>query len=170
MEVILKKVHILIILVVVSGIFVVSGFVLAENKNAGVLKRVILNVENLSCGGCFSTINQSLTPIEGFSGFGANLFRKLIAVDFIPPLTAEAIAKTITDQGYPATIDSIDDITEKESFAVVNAKRNLYSGCGDGGQSSCGVPPATTATSATQNTTPYNSGGRSCCATPPANQ
>ena len=168
MEVILKKVHVLIILIAVLTVFVVSGFVIAENKNMGELKRAIFNVDNLSCGGCFTNINQSLTPIEGFSGFGANLFRKLVAVDFLPPLTAEAIAKTITDQGYPATIESVQDITEKESFAVVHAKRNLYSGCG--GQSSCGNPPATTAISATQNTTPYNSGGRSCCATPPANQ
>ncbi|MCK5541782.1 MAG: heavy-metal-associated domain-containing protein [Desulfobacterales bacterium] len=123
------------------SIFAVSGFVVAESKGKGVLKRAIFNVDNLSCGGCFTTINQSLTPIEGFSGFGANLFRKLIAVDFLPPITAKAIAKTITDQGYPATVESVQDITEKESFAVVNAKRNLYSGCGGGQQSSCGGPP-----------------------------
>ena len=166
----MKKVHVLIILAAVIGVFVVSGFVLAENKTAGELKRAIFNVDNLSCGGCFTNINQSLTPIEGFSGFGANLFRKLVAVDFLPPLTAEAIAKTISDQGYPATIESVQNITEKESFAVVHAKRNLYSGCGGGGQSSCGNPPATIATSATQNTAPYNSGEGSCCATPPTNQ
>jgi copper chaperone CopZ len=170
MEVILKKLYTLTILVVVITVFAVSGFVIAENKDVGELKRVIFKVDNLSCGGCFTTINQSLAPIEGFSGFGANLFRKLVAVDFLPPLTAEAIAKTITDQGYPATIESVDDITEKESFAVVHAKRNLYSGCGGGGQSSCGGPPSTTVTGTTENQTAYNTNGASCCATPPANQ
>jgi copper chaperone CopZ len=167
--VILKKVHILIILVALLSVFVISGIVIADNQGKSQLKRAIFTVGNLSCGGCFTTINQSLTPKEGFSGFGANLFRKLVAVDFLPPLTAEAIAKIITDQGYPAKIESVQDISEKESFAVVNAKRNLYSGCGGGGQSSCGGPPTTTTTSATQNQTPYNSGGGSCCAVPPTN-
>ena len=163
----MKKVHVLVILVAVLTVFAVSELVIAENKDMGELKRAIFNVENLSCGGCFSTINQSLTPIEGFSGFGANLFRKLVAVDFLPPLTAEAIAATITDQGYSATIESVQDITEKESFAVVHAKRNLYSSCGGGGQKGCSGPPATAIK--TQNQTIYNSGGRSCCDIPPAN-
>ena len=165
----MKKIHIVIMLIAVLSFFVVSGIVVAENKDKGMLKRVIFNVDNLSCGGCFSTINQSLTSIEGYSGFGANLFRKLVAVDFLPPLTAKAIAKTITDQGYPATIESVQDITEKESFAVVHAKRNSYSGCGGGGQSSCGGPPPTTTTGATQNKAPNTSSGGSCCAAPPAN-
>lgn len=165
----MKKVYILIILVVGLTVFVISGLVIAENKYVGELKRVIFKVDNLSCGGCFSTINQSLTPKEGFSGFGANLFRKLVAVDFLPPLTPEVIAETITDQGYPVTIESVEDITEKESFAVIHAKRNLYSGCG-GGQSSCGGPPPATTDSTAQNPTSYNAGGGSCCAKPQANQ
>jgi len=164
----LKKVYIVIMMIAVLSFFVISGIVVAEGGDKGVLKRVIFNVDNLSCGGCFSTINQSLTSIEGYSGFGANLFRKLVAVDFLPPLTAKAIAKTITDQGYPATIESVQDITEKESFAVVHAKRNLYSGCGGGGQSSCGGPPPATATRATPNQTTNNSVGGSCCAAPQA--
>ncbi len=165
----MKKIHFLIILVAVLSIFVISGFVVAENKDKSELKRAIFTVDNLTCGGCFTNINQSLEPKEGFSGFGANLFRKLVAVDFLPPLTAEAIAKTITDQGYPAKVESVQEITEKESFAVVHAKRNLYSGCSGGRRSSCGgSPPATTA-STTKKQTPYNSGGGSCCAAPPAN-
>ncbi len=169
MEVILKKIHILIIIVAVLSIFVISGFVVAESKDKSALRRAIFAVDNLSCSGCFTTINQSLTPKEGFSGFGANLFRKLVAVDFLPPLTAEAIAKTITDQGYPAKVESVQNITEKESFAVVHAKRNLYSGCGGSGRSSCSAPPSATTTSPTQNQKPYNSGGGSCCSVPPAN-
>ncbi|MCP3899731.1 MAG: heavy-metal-associated domain-containing protein [Desulfobacteraceae bacterium] len=165
----MKKKHILITLVAVLSVFVISGFVVAENKDKSELKRAIFTVDNLTCGRCFTTINQSLEPKEGFSGFGANLFRKLVAVDFLPPLTAEAIAKTITDQGYPAKMDSVQNITEKESFAVVHAKRNQYSGCGGGGRSSCDGPPSGTTKGSTQKQTPYNSGGGSCCAAPPAN-
>jgi copper chaperone CopZ len=166
MEVVVKKIHILIILVVIIGIFVISGFVTAETEHKTELKRAVFNVENLSCGGCFTTINQSLATVEGFSGFGANLFRKLVAVDFLPPLTAEAIAETITDQGYPATVESVLNITEKESFAVVHAKRNLYSGCSGSSQRGCSGPPP--ANGPTEQPTSYNSGG-SCCDAPPVN-
>lgn len=156
----MKKVYFFIILAVVLSIFIVSGLVTAEPKENKELKRAIFSVENITCSGCFSTINEALTPAKGFSGFGTNLLRRLVAVDFLPPLTAAAIAGTVTDLGYPATIESVQDITEKKSFAVVHTKQNLYSGCSGGGQSSCGN---------TDKRSPYNSGAGSCCDTAPVN-
>ena len=170
MEVVLKKLHVLIVLCFVFNLFAVSGFVLAENREAQELKRGIFKVDNLSCGRCFTTINQSLALKEGFSGFGANLFRKLVAVDFLPPLTAEAITKIITDQGYPATVESVQDITKKESFAIVHAKRNSYSGCSGGSQSSCSGSSSGKSANAEQSQSAYNSGGASCCASLSTNQ
>jgi len=170
MEVVLKKLHVLIVLGFVVSLFAVSRFVLAENRETKELKRAVFKVENLSCGGCFTTINQSLAPKKGFSGFGVNLFRKLVAVDFLPPLTAEAIAKTITDQGYSATVESVQDITKKESFAVVHAKSNLYSGCSGGGQSSCSGTPLGVSANAAQNQPTNNSSSASCCAVSSINQ
>ena len=165
----MKKLNFLIVLALALSIVAVSGIVIAEKKDANVLKRTVLKVDNLSCGGCFETISQSLTPMEGFSGFGANLLRKLIAVDFVPPLTPEVIAKTITESGYPAKLESTSNITEKESFVYIQQKRNLYSGSDGQGQGSCcsvssvsrSVANPTVDTS--QNRTPYNSGGSSCC-------
>ena len=162
----MKKLNFLIVLTLALSIVAVSGIVIADKKDADVLKRTVLKVDNLSCGGCFATISQSLTPMEGFSGFGANLLRKLIAVDFVPPLTPEAIAKTITESGYPAKLESTSNITEKESFAYIQQKRDLYSGSDGQGQGSCcsvskSAPNPTVDTS--QNRTFYNSGGSSCC-------
>ena len=121
----MKKLNFLIVLTLALSIVAVSGIVMADKKDAKVLKRTVLKVDNLSCGGCFATINQSLTPMEGFSGFGANLLRKLIAVDFVPPLTPEVIAKTITESGYPAKLESTSNITEKESFVYIQQKAQL---------------------------------------------
>ena len=165
----MKKLNFLIVIVLALSIVAISGMVIAEKSDTNVLKRAVLKVDNLSCGGCFTTINQSLTPMEGFSGFGANLLRKLIAVDFVPPLTPEVIAKTITESGYPAKLESTSDITKKESFVYIQQKRNLYSGSDGQGQGSCcsvssvsrSAPNPTVDTS--QNRTSYNSGGGSCC-------
>ena len=165
----MKKLKFLIVLAIALSIVAVSGMVIAEKNDANVLQRAVLKVENLSCGGCFTTINQSLSPMEGFSGFGANLLRKLIAVDFIPPLTPEVIAKTITESGYRAKLESTSDITEKESFVYIQQKRNLYSGSnGQGKGSCCSVNSVSSsapnpAVDTSKNRTSYNSGGGSCC-------
>ena len=165
----MKKLNLLIVFAIALSIVAVSGIVIADKKDANVLKRTVLKVDNLSCGGCFATISQSLTPMEGFSGFGANLLRKLIAVDFVPPLTPEVIAKTITESGYPAKLESTSNITEKESFVYIQQKRNLYSGSDGQGKGSCcsvnsvssSAPNPTVDTS--QNRSSYNSGSGSCC-------
>ncbi|MCP4670904.1 MAG: heavy-metal-associated domain-containing protein [Desulfobacula sp.] len=154
-----------IIMAIAACFVMVAGVVIAEQAQENSLKRVVLKVENLSCGGCFSTINKSLNPLEGFSGFGANLLRKLVAVDFVEPLTPEAIAKTITDSGYRATIESFSDITEKESFVYIQKKRALYSGNYGQGQGSCCSTGSSVQTpdKVSQDKPSYNAGGSSCC-------
>ena len=158
----MKKLNFLIVLAVVLSLVAVAGMVIAEKTDEIELKRAVFKVENLSCGGCFTTINKSLDSLEGFSGFGANLFRNLVAVDFVPPLTTETIAKAITDSGYPANLESTNDIIKKESFEYIQKKKNLYSGNYGPGQGSCcstGSPAANS-----EDRTSYNSGGSSCCA------
>lgn len=161
----MKKFNLLIVLAIVFCLVIVSGIVIAGKTENGSLERAVLKVDNLSCGGCFTTINKSLNSLEGFSGFGANLLRRLVAVDFIPPLTSEAIAKTITDSGYPATIESISGITEKESFVYIQKKRDLYSGNNGLGQGSCCSTGSSVQTlnNTSQDKTSYNSSGGSCC-------
>ncbi len=162
----MKKLKFLIVLALALSIVAVSGMAIAEKKDANILKRTVIKVDNLSRGGCFATISQSLSPMEGFSGFGANLLRRLIAVDFVPPLTPEVIVKTITESGYSAKLESTNNITEKESFAYIQQKRNSYTGSnGQGNGSCCSVNSSAPnpAVDTSQNRTSYNSGGSSCC-------
>jgi len=147
-----------------------AGLVMAEKPQSKDLSRAVLKIDNLSCGGCFYTINAGLTSLEGYSGMGANLFRKLIAIDFAPPLTAQKISQTLSDIGYPGKLETVDAISQKESFAYLESKRT---GFRPGGGSCCSGkgPQGNTGTGGNQGssnlTTPP---GGSCCALPGVSQ
>jgi len=53
-----------------------------------------------------------------------------VAVDFAPPLSADKIGAAITAKGYPATLESVDPIVEREAFAYLNTRQK---GAGSGG-------------------------------------
>ena len=101
-----------------------------ENLKSQTVQRAAFQVKNLSCGGCLAKINSSLIPEEGFSGMGANLLRGMVAVDFTTPLTPDKIQAVISGLGYPASLESVDSITEKQTFAYL---RSLRQGRGAGG-------------------------------------
>ncbi len=138
---IMKKMSVLFL----SGFFLFLAAAVVTAQNTGeaseattpsdVTQRAVFQVENLTCGACFSKINSALGPLEGFSGMGANLLRNLVAVDFKAPLTPEDIGAAITDLGYPATLDSVDSLSEKETFAYIQSQRK---GAGYGGGGCCG--------------------------------
>lgn len=143
-----------------AAIVLSAGFVMAQKDESTALNRAVIKIDTLSCGACFSTINAGLKTLDGFSGMGANLFRKLIAVDFSEPLTQEAISKKLIEVGYPGQIENVNPIMEKESFAAIESKRNRFSGYGGGG---CGGCPG--AGVAAQGRPVLPSRG-SCCAVP----
>ncbi len=150
-----------------SGLFLLLAAAVVTAQNTGettdstppsdVTQRAVFQVENLTCGACFSKINSALTPLEGFSGMGANLLRKLVAVDFNAPLTPESIGAAIAGLGYPATLDSVDSLSEKETFAYTQSKRK---GSGSGGGGCCGGGSAPAASPSCPG------GGQSGCALP----
>jgi copper chaperone CopZ len=123
----------------VVGVFILfaADRVTAERTEAGDIRRAVIKIDTLSCGGCFNTISQSLSPLEGYSGMGMNLFRKRIAVDFTEPLTAEEITRTLSQAGYPGTVETIEPVPEKESFAYSDPKR---AGAGSGRGGCCILP------------------------------
>ncbi len=112
----------------------------ADNPETQTINRAVIKIDTLSCGGCFSTISAGLNPMEGYSGMGTNLFRKLIAIDFIAPLTQEKISEKLVEVGYPGTIEDIGPISEKESFAYLESKRTGFASGGGGGCCSGGAP------------------------------
>ncbi|MBC8438487.1 MAG: heavy-metal-associated domain-containing protein [Deltaproteobacteria bacterium] len=132
----MKKINYIILGFVGLALVLTAGLVVAEKPRAKELSRAVLKIDSLSCGGCFSTINAGLAPLEGYSGMGANLFRKLIAIDFIPPLTAEKISQALIDAGYPGKLETVDSISKEESFAYLESKRTGFisggSSCGGG--------------------------------------
>ncbi len=130
----MKKIGLLFGSLIVAGAAFIwaSGGVTAENKGENPLQRAVFKIENITCGSCFSKINASLTPLEGVSGMGANLFRKRVAVDFNASLSPDEIGQAITQAGYPATLESVEPILEKASFAFLNSRQRgqrLGGGC-----------------------------------------
>ena len=107
-----------------------EGTIIKKATKDGSIHRAVFKVENLTCGACFSKINAGLSSLKGFSGIGANLFRNLVAVDFVGHLSVDEIGAAITQKGYPATLESVDPIMGKEAFAYLNTRRK---GPGSGG-------------------------------------
>ena len=117
-------------LLVMAGIlFMIGAGGVAAQKGQDTsadIQRAVFQVNNLTCGACFSNINAGLNPLDGFAGMGANLLRKMVAVDFKAPLTPEKIGETITGLGYPAALDSVESLDEKQTFAYMQSKRTGY--------------------------------------------
>lgn len=129
----------MLVLILMTGFVTAGNLEQDKTQDKKELTRVVLKIDNLSCGGCFSTINSSLASLEGYSGMGANLFRKLLAVDFSAPLTPEKISEVLAKAGYPGTLEGIDTIFEKESFAFLESRRTGPAS-GKGGCCSGGTP------------------------------
>ena len=147
------------IILLVAGLAMVlmAGPIMAEKSGETGLNRAVIKIDTLSCGGCFSPINAVLADLDGYSGMGANLFRKLIAVDFKAPLTAEKISEKLVEVGYPGKLEDVDAVSEKESFAYRQSRQSAYRS--GGGCCSVGSSPQV-------KKTPIPSGG-SCCTSPP---
>ncbi len=148
-------------LAMVFGAALVAATAAPEKEAVSTVQRAVFKVENITCGACLSKISSALEPVEGFSGMGANLLRKMVAVDFSAPLSPEKIREIVTKLGYPATLDSVEALTQKQTFAYQRSKRGGYgaSCCGGapasstaqcpGTQGGCIVPPAAAAESKT---------------------
>lgn len=159
----MKKFILFILFFILAGaaFFWPAGGVTAGSNEDKSILRAVFKVDNLSCGACFTNINAGLSPLEGFSGMGANLFRKRIAIDFIAPLSPEKIQDAISKAGYGSVLESVDTILEKESFAYLNARSR---GVGSGGSCCSGGSPGV---SQEQTQLP---GGSSCCPLPGSSQ
>lgn len=151
-------------------LILMAGLVMAEKPQPQTrdLSRAVLKIDSLSCGGCFSTINAELAPLEGYSGMGANLFRKLIAIDFAAPLTVEKITQALFDIGYPGKLENVDVISQKESFEYLESKRTGFTAGGGSCCSTGGLPSKS-------NNNQDSSGritlpGSSCCSLPGVSQ
>ncbi|MCF8091776.1 MAG: heavy-metal-associated domain-containing protein [Desulfotignum sp.] len=118
-----------------------TGAASAQDPGSKTLQRAVFKVGNISCSGCFSAISDRLSKLDGFSGMGVNLLTKKVAVDFTPPLTPEAVQGTIQALGYPVSLESVDPVKEKESFAYLQTRPGQSAGCCTG--RACDLEPRT---------------------------
>ena len=164
----MKKINYIIMVFIGLVLILKVSLVIAEKPRTRELNRAILKIGSLTCGGCFSTINAGLVNLEGYSGMGANLFRKLIAIDFEPPLTAEKISQKLIEVGYPGELEAVDAISEKESFAYIDSKRSGLASAGGGCCS--GGPPQNAGNGNPGSSNSVLPSGGSCCALPGVSQ
>ena len=61
----------------------------------------IFNVEKMMCGGCEANVKKALADVAGVDSVEVDLEAKTVTVD--GAIDAAAIAKIISDAGYPAT-------------------------------------------------------------------
>lgn len=62
---------------------------------------IILNVSNMKCGGCVSSVEQALLAVEGVESAVVSLEdNNAIVTGVVAP---DALIKATTDAGFPAT-------------------------------------------------------------------
>ena len=164
----MNKINYFIMGFVGLALVLTANLVIAQKPQTRELSRAILKINGLSNGECFPTIHAGLANLEGYSGMGANLFRKLLAIDFEAPLTAQKISSKLIEVGYPGTLEAVDAISEKESFAYIESRRTGLASVGGG---CCGGGPPPDNTNLNQDSSnPISPSGGSCCTLPGVTQ
>lgn len=85
--------------------------------------RTKLNVENMQCAHCVSTINTALVKINGVYGVEANIAEKTIDLDHTPDVNIDIVSKTLKDLGYDSTLTATDGFAHKAGDWDANPMR-----------------------------------------------
>ena len=84
----------------------IIGFVLALSAGlaaAAAPKRVVLDVQNMTCAACGITIGKALDKVPGVQGKQVDTEAATVTVVFDPGSTSvTAVVRAITDSGFPA--------------------------------------------------------------------
>ena len=93
--------------IAIFGLLMVLGIGLAH---AGSPKRVVLDVKNMTCPACSITIEKALGHLAGVAQTKVDTKANTVAVTFDSErTTAQAVARAISDAGFPATPRSSGD-------------------------------------------------------------
>lgn len=66
-------------------------------------KKVVLDVKNMTCSACSITIEKALDKVPGVTGKQIDAKAATVTVTFDPErVTVPAVARAITDAGFPA--------------------------------------------------------------------
>jgi len=91
------------------------------------LSKVVLNVSNMSCSGCISTIKSSVAGFDGLKETLVELSSGKVEIYFDSDKLSDVslVAKAITDSGYPATVIktlSADEVKKERARADARSK------------------------------------------------
>lgn len=94
------------------GLVLFTGFCITQNSFAKSTVQtvsndqfVVLEVQNMSCAMCKFTIKKALQAVDGVKTVTINLDKKTASIAFnAQKTTIEALVKSTTHAGYPATV------------------------------------------------------------------
>ncbi|MBW1852285.1 MAG: heavy-metal-associated domain-containing protein [Deltaproteobacteria bacterium] len=123
-------------ILIVAALILVAGAALAAkftNKDAALsdndttLSKVVLNVSNMSCSGCISTIKGALAGYPGIQNILVDIGSGKTEVYFNPDELKDVstIEKAITDSGYPAKVIKTvtpEDLRKERNIAASKAE------------------------------------------------
>ena len=129
---------VLITTITLSAVFVYAAIInstdqnntSSQTQNEKALSKVILNVENMSCGGCISTIKSSLRGIEGIEDCRVDISGGTAEVVYDNQKLKDInrITIAITQSGYPATIFQVitpDQLKKEKEKSARSSKRYI---------------------------------------------
>ncbi|MEW6670099.1 MAG: cation transporter [Thermodesulfobacteriota bacterium] len=92
------------------------------------LSKVVLNVRNMSCSGCISTIKSSVAGIPGVKETLVELGSGKVEIYFDDSKLTDVsrVAKAITDSGYPATVVKTLSAAEVRKERTLADARSKY--------------------------------------------
>jgi len=121
------------LILAVSLIFTAGKALAAKSVNNDVnLSKLVLNVSNMSCSGCISTIKGALAGYPGIKNILVDIGSGKTEVYFSPDELKDlsAIEKAITDSGYPARIIKTvtpEDLRKERDMAASKAEYYIAS-------------------------------------------
>jgi len=120
------------------------SLIFAFQANAATVQRSNFIVGNLSCTSCLATIETELKGMPGALGMNADLRQSFVTVDHQSSLDYNQIASTISNLGYPATVDWTATLPEQytNKFAQQSKYRSGCSSRGCGTSGGAGAGPA----------------------------
>ena len=98
----------------------------------GSLSKLVLNVQNMSCSGCISTIKGSLSDIKGIRDILVDIGGGKTEIYFDPDKLKDVsrVERAITEAGYPATtqrVVSAEEVRKEADLAKTKSKYYIAS-------------------------------------------
>ncbi|MFC1892352.1 heavy-metal-associated domain-containing protein [Thermodesulfobacteriota bacterium] len=136
-----KLIVFLILTILIVTVAVAFGYQLSKKETGtqvientridNSLSKLVLNVSDMSCSGCVSTIKGSLSDFEGIGDILVDVGRGRTEVYFDPGKLTDItrIEKAITESGYPAKIQKVVSADKKGDGHSFGKIQSLCSFC-----------------------------------------